>query len=200
MSKKKPGKLTRRSATSMTQLGSHLRQRGQPREFRIAPPLWEAQDLVKFLEASMPRGVETAAKRHDDDAELRSTLKSYAEIATGLWRLRRRMTKQGTDEPLPEMQRVFRHLVSVYNALEGLGLEVQDHDNTDYQEGMIIHVVEAQPTPGIERQRILETLRPSVYWNKKMIQMGEVIVATPLSHAAGDSGGAGTDSSNSGGN
>jgi hypothetical protein len=40
--------------------------------------------------------------------------------------------------------------------------------------------VTSQPTAGITKERVTETLKPTIYWRNKIIQMGEVVIATPV--------------------
>jgi hypothetical protein len=44
---------------------------------------------------------------------------------------------------------------------------------------MSLKVVAFQPTPGIGRERVIETIKPTIYFKGKAIQMGEVIVGRP---------------------
>jgi hypothetical protein len=89
------------------------------------------------------------------------------------------MVEPGTDRPLEEMRRAFRHLESLTDVVRGAGLEIQDHTGAPYHAGMALQVLAFQPTPGVQRERVGETVKPTIYHNGTMIQMGEVIVATP---------------------
>ena len=44
---------------------------------------------------------------------------------------------------------------------------------------MSLKVLAFQPTPGLTRERIVETIKPTIYFADQTLQMGEVIVATP---------------------
>lgn len=101
------------------------------------------------------------------------------DLATGLWRLKQRMLEPGTDRPLDEMRRAYRHLESVMDVLSEAGLEIQDHTGAPFDAGMSLQVLAFQPTPGVQRQKVAETIKPTIYLNGTMIRMGEVIVATP---------------------
>jgi hypothetical protein len=46
---------------------------------------------------------------------------------------------------------------------------------------MFLNVATYEPTEGITRETVIETIKPSVYWEDKCIQNGEVIVGTPKS-------------------
>ncbi|MHA2616630.1 MAG: hypothetical protein V2G48_07550 [bacterium JZ-2024 1] len=106
-------------------------------------------------------------------------LRFLADIGTSLWRMKQKMVKPGTNQPLEEMQRPFRHLESAWDALIQAGVEIQDHTDKPFDPGMSLKVVCYQPTPGIERERVIETIKPTVYFRGRQIQMGEVIVGRP---------------------
>jgi hypothetical protein len=39
-------------------------------------------------------------------------------------------------------------------------------------------VITTQPTAGIAKERVIETIKPTIYWNETIIQTGEVVIAT----------------------
>lgn len=157
-----------------------LRQWRYPREFRVAPaglpstlgPLIEAlaarpRDAGETRGAPPPAEVDAARGRF------------LAQLGTDLWRLRSKMIEPGTDRPLETMRRAFRHLESAWDTLAAEGLTVQDHTDTAFDAGLALKVIAFQPTPGVQSERIIETIKPSVYLKGQPIQMGEVIVGTP---------------------
>jgi hypothetical protein len=157
-----------------------LRQLLYPKEFRIdrlSVPL----DIGHVIEAlgqlhRFEQDGRNTAKYASSEAELIPLLR---DVGVGLWRLRQKMVEPGTDRPLEEMRRVYRHCQSVWDALSEAGVEIQDHTGAPFDSGLALSVLAFQPTPGLERERIIETVKPSVYYKKKRIQMGEVIVGRP---------------------
>lgn len=155
---------------------TELAQLRYPKEFRIpAPDVDEGwvRACAELVEAS------TAPPDGSTTGESAFTDETLADLATGLWRLRLKMVEPGTQRPLESMRRTFRHLESVWDLLAEIGLEVQDHTDTRFDSGMSLKVIAFQPDPGVARERIVETVKPSVYLGRRRIQMGEVIVATP---------------------
>lgn len=152
-----------------------IRQWRYPREFRIAPPRWPDDVLAAWRSAPAvdpaPPGPAPDASGHD--------VKVLAAVATGLWRMRRRMVAPGSDEPLAEMRAAYRHLESTWAALEQAGVEIQDPLGTPFDSGLSLRVVAFEPAPGIAREQVIETIRPSVYLDGQHVQVGEVIVGTP---------------------
>lgn len=133
-------------------------------------------------------GSSTAAR--DDTAEVSDVSGGFqpssvehtrflAELATGLWRLRQRMLQPGTGDPSEPMRWAYRHFEAVWDVLTQARIEVQDHTGAPFDPGMSLKVIAFQPTPGMDREIVTETIRPSVYYKGESIQMGEVIVGTP---------------------
>jgi hypothetical protein len=107
-----------------------------------------------------------------------------ADVGTGLWRMRRNMVPTGSARllearPMEEVRKPFRWLVSVWDALKENGLEIQDHTGDRYISGQAIKVQAYEPAPGIREETVIDTIKPSIYLDGKIIQMGEVVVGTP---------------------
>jgi hypothetical protein len=154
-----------------------IKQLKYPKEFRILPmemPLDELKrlgELIKNLSKSLPHPDVTIVSKEINKDFL-------AEVSVGAWRLKKKMTDSKSGEPLDEMSRAYRHLESVFFTLEKQGVEIQDHDGQPFDPGLSIKVLTYQPTPGIDKEYVLETIKPSIYFKGDRILMGEVIVAT----------------------
>jgi hypothetical protein len=151
-----------------------FRQRLFPREFRIAP-LPPAKEIEDFIEALREASRSAPSPEKGDPGQL----KLLADIGTGLWRLKQKMVRPGTDHPLDEMKRAYRHLESVWDAMAQAGTEIQDHTDRPFDPGQAIKVIAYQPTPGLSREKVIETVKPTIYHKGRIIQMGEVIVGQP---------------------
>jgi hypothetical protein len=106
-------------------------------------------------------------------------LKTAANIVTNAWRAKVKMVDADTNEPTEPMKRVYRHVEAIFDALKQIGVEHIDVIGQPYDSGMALKVVTFEPTPGLSREEIKETIKPSVTWQGRLIQMGEVIVGTP---------------------
>ena len=102
-----------------------------------------------------------------------------ADIATGLWRLRQRFVDPATGEPSEAGRKPFRDVQMLLDRLYEAQIEVQDHTGAAYDVSQSLRVAAFQPVAGLEGDRIVETLKPSVYQRQQRIQVGEVIVAIP---------------------
>lgn len=106
--------------------------------------------------------------------------KSLAAIATNAWRAKVKMVDPETGETKEEMRRVYRHIEAVFESLTSVGVETIDPTGRAYDSGMAMKVISFEQTPGLSKEEIKETIKPSVSFQGRLIQMGEVIVGTPM--------------------
>jgi len=100
-------------------------------------------------------------------------------IATNAWRAKVKMVNEDTGDAKDEMTKVYRHVASIIEALQGMGVEIVDPVGKTYDSGMALRVINFEEMPGINREQVKETIKPSILWNKQIVQIGEVIVGTP---------------------
>jgi hypothetical protein len=100
------------------------------------------------------------------------------DLATGIWRIRRRMLKDGS-EGGEAIGKAFRYVESAWDSLGRAKIEVRDHDGERYSNGMAVKVLAFQLDGGLSRETVVETIKPSVYYQDVLVQWGEVIVGVP---------------------
>ena len=130
----------------------------------------EAQIVRPQTDGSAPQKVEVVPSR---------VVQALANIATNAWRAKTKMVDSETGEAKEEMRRIYRHVEAIFETLKQIGLETTDLAGSQYDSGMALKVVSFEQTPGISNEEIKETIKPSVAWQGRLIQMGEVIVGTP---------------------
>jgi hypothetical protein len=118
----------------------------------------------------------------------RQTVKSYAAIATHAWRAKGRLIDLDTGEPKEGMERVYRHIEGILQALEEDNVSIKDYVGGIYDTGMAVKALAFEPTPGINREMVKETIRPTIIFNNQVLQLGEVIVGTPLEETDNNEG------------
>lgn len=158
-----------------------LRQLIYPKAMRIGPPpslraqLSSLEELLRMLQAG---GKRQQAPSGEANAEL---LKIVALTAVGLWRIRQKLTREGTDEPIEGARKAFRHLQSLWDGLAEAGVTIRDHTGEVLPGGgaYALNILEFQPRAGVTREVVVETIKPTVYFQGRMLQVGEVIVAVP---------------------
>lgn len=130
-------------------------------------------------EPAAPQQSVAAPQGPDRLAEASALLALLSDLATGLWRIKRRIPREGNGEPPNEMRAVYRHAEAAEDALRASGVEVCDHTRKPYVTGMALKVIAFQPTAGVSTEYVDETVKPSIYFRDRLIQRGEVIVAVP---------------------
>src|SRR5262249_51838453 len=76
-------------------------------------------------------------------------------------------------------RRTRRHTATIEDALTDLGVTAQDYDGASFRSGTSLRVLAFQPVPGLTAETVVETVKPSIYFQGHLIQMAEVIVGTP---------------------
>lgn len=102
-----------------------------------------------------------------------------AAIATNAWRAKIKIGNEASGEVREEMKRVYRHVESILESLQDMGVQIKDHTGDAFDYGLPLKVVTTQPTPGITKEKVIQTIKPTVYWQNQIIQKGEVVIATP---------------------
>ena len=139
-----------------------------------------AQALVFSTADAQPLLAEETGAAHD---ELVSFLVGLLrEVGTGLWRVCEKMVEPQSREPLPEMRRAYRHVEALLDTLAQAGVRIQDHTNEQVPAVGIyaLKAVAYEPTPGLVCERVIETIKPTIYFGDRIIQVGEVVIGTPL--------------------
>ena len=77
------------------------------------------------------------------------------------------------------MKKEYRYLESIWDILTNAEVEIQDHDNLRYDAGLLLKVVAFEENPDLPHDIVIETIKPSIYYRKEHIQIGDVIVGTP---------------------
>lgn len=101
-------------------------------------------------------------------------------IATNMWRAKTKLVDAATGLPHEETKRTYRHVESTLDALTEMGVVIRDLLNEPYDPGLPVSVLTYQPTAGLARDTIVEVVRPTVLWRDEVVQVGEVVVGTPL--------------------
>ncbi len=109
--------------------------------------------------------------------------KSLTALGTNAWKMKVRL--MDGDEPRDELKKddlkkLMRNVDSMFEALSALGLEVRDRTGEPFDYGLPDKIVSSSPRAGLTRELIVETIRPTIYWQNQIAQTGEVVIATPL--------------------
>lgn len=186
-------------------LGAALGQWRQPPEFRVPPPLldpaqaaWVA-DVLEEVEAAEAlaaaaaaaqsavtagaagaAGIGTGGTARTDAADAEPPGSgALVGAATGIWRALRKLD-QGPGSLSPaDLRQIRLQVRASRQALADDGLEIQEHDGEPFDSGLSLEALVFQDDAELTREVVLETVRPSVYFRGRRIQMGQVIVGRP---------------------
>jgi hypothetical protein len=151
-----------------------LRQLQYPEEFRIPEPPWPknfleyADDIASLLQP-----------REKHDGEVISFLKN---VGNGLWRIRNRLRE--VENAPKEIRSAVRFLESTWDSLTQSGVSIQDHTGEIITGGEALRIIAFEPSSRVSCDQVIETIKPTIYYRGKMVQMGEVIVGQPQKHVA----------------
>jgi len=165
-----------------------LKKLNQRNPFALPSVEWSHEKELKEIVSSL---VASKTAPHKEQATPESgmptdSLKALVSIATNAWRAKIKMVDITTGEVREEMKRVDRHIEAIIRNLADVGVVIRDHTGESYDEGQPMKVVASKPTPGLDMKRVSETLLPSIFWNNRLVQNGEIEIATPASPNTSD--------------
>ena len=153
-----------------------------PAPLRLPQPAWPEglTDALRALAESLRweaiRGPQHAQPQDDLPVD------ALADLATSLWRLRRRLVGgPGGTSPRQGLEREFYHLQAAVAALARAGVEARDHDGMLFSDhgSDALDPIAFQPTAGLDRQRVIQTVEPTIFVRGQWARMGKVIVGVP---------------------
>lgn len=131
--------------------------------------------------------------------DIQELLGPLGEMATNAWRLKVRMVDSTTGEPKEETRKLYRFVEGLFRALNDAGIQVIDKTGRPYDSGMPEKVISYEQTPGLAKEEIIDTVRPSIRWKERALFNGEIIVGIPvIEHPADEASPTETDSAPAG--
>ncbi len=135
-----------------------------------APPAPVPPEPIPPVAATGPVPPPETANPHDS---------AVAALATHIWRAQMRLLDPKTGEPREETRRLYRHIEGALEAFTAMGVRLSDWLDQPYDAGLPVKVISFQPTPDVARDTVIEAVRPAVFWQDRLLQVGEVIVGIP---------------------
>jgi hypothetical protein len=165
--------------TKHTPMHVNKLKRGSPFEIPNVECSHE-KELTEIVSSIVANKTETAKEPATEAAGVPTGyLKALVAIATNAWRAKVKMVDATTGEVREEMKRVDRHIEAIHRSLAEVGIVIRDHTGDAYDEGQPMKVVASKPKPGLDKERVCETLLPSIFWNNRLVQNGEIVTETP---------------------
>lgn len=116
--------------------------------------------------------------------DIKELFEPLVDMATNAWRLKLRMVDPATGEPKEASRKLYRFVEGMFRALGDAGIKVIDKTGKPYDNGMSEKVISFEQTPGLLKDEIIETIRPSIRWKEEPLYFGEIIVGTPVIETA----------------
>lgn len=108
-------------------------------------------------------------------------LKNMTLVCNGIWRIQQNVNLSIKEQSTSRLLRTKRHVDTLVEQIGTLGYSFKDHTGEVYDTGNKIMVLSTEPTEGLTSEKVIETVKPSVFYKGELLQSGEVIVGTPLS-------------------
>jgi hypothetical protein len=176
--------------TSLFSAGN-IRQLRQPSEFRISdidPPKavkfdvsTDANELSMAFEtlqksSSKNKGITTSRVSIKNDDVL-------FDLCTEIWRLKKKVSAEMQRGDLSESQ-IPRYIQRIDRALESANVIIHDHAGEKYLPGQAVKVISFQQCDDIPvgEERVLETVKPTIYRDGVVVKQGEVVIGTPITN------------------
>ncbi|MFE7503768.1 hypothetical protein [Promicromonospora sp. NPDC057488] len=158
-------------------LRAWFRQRQVPAEFRIRPPAQGAANAAVVVGGTPPPS-DQEPEAGAAPGELAD--ETVADLVTEIWRARRKVDGPDAEQDAPRAVRwASRYLSAAADRLSAAGIEADGHDGLRFDVGMELRVLAYQDAADVTEETVIETVRPSVRREGRVIQEGEVIVAVP---------------------
>ena len=130
---------------------------------------------INYAEFPAPMALSGASSDSGADSES----KFLSVLATNIWRMQQKMLDTESGEAKDEFRRVYRYVEAIFDALTRYGVETKDHTKQKYDDGLGLKVITSESRPDLKHPEIIETLKPTVRYKGKSLQIGEVVVGTP---------------------
>ncbi len=157
-----------------------------PKDLRIDPPEWPdeselAREIADLNSAAASKGGTSSIQVVERLAQ--NVAETLIALAMNAWRIRVKLIDSNREQReeigKDEVKKINRYCDAMFESLRAVGIEVKDRTGDAFDYGLPEKVVSAQPQPGLTREIIIETIRPTIYWNMQIARPGEVVIGTP---------------------
>lgn len=142
----------------------------------------ETQDPVETLIRELHAMAALPPSSTPRDSE--SLERTMAVLATQAWRMGSRLIDPASSEARETLEsRDCRNLARAWEAImdeiRAFGITIKDRTGEVYDEGLPEKVVHGESRADLTRPQIIETLKPTIFLEQKIIQLGDIIVGLP---------------------
>ncbi|MCE9588848.1 MAG: hypothetical protein K8R57_11115 [Verrucomicrobia bacterium] len=149
------------------------------------PAVEQLQDIIEQVLVS--------SQKHEQDSNDNAgkeffitgkPLEALMAIITYVWRIQDRIIDKHTMDAkesisVEELKKLSKYTEQIIDKLKSMGFEIKDRLGEQFNYGLPENVVATKPQPGLTHETVIETLMPTIYFQNKTIQRGEIVIATP---------------------
>lgn len=162
-------------------LKTKLKQLWFPAAFRLPEPEFgkEQLDLLEeLIQLIHPTLTQAESAIKDERVQMAHFI---VDLGTGIWRIRRKI--KGLKRVPKEIKEALFSLESTWASMSEGGVEIVDHVGSNPPKNEA-RVVEVRDVPDLEKEQVIEALKPTILLHGEVVQKGEVVVGRPASPKA----------------
>jgi hypothetical protein len=149
----------------------------------IPPP--SATDLANdIIKTVTPESASLAGESESQSAEVSMLSKALITIANQSWRISNAVIDPDSKEPKEKLsprdiKKMNMALESMTTTIKELGIDLKDRLGEPFDVGLPYEVMTELPQNGISKERVINTIEPTISWNHTMVQRGKIDIAVP---------------------
>ena len=111
-----------------------------------------------------------------EESELSTAIELISLLSVEIWRLEKRIDKTKKDVGIDIT--IIDQIQRIKDVFKKQNIEIIEHTNTDNSDGLSVKVLHYEEIDDLPegKERIIETVKPSIYFKGNIISNGEVIV------------------------
>lgn len=115
-------------------------------------------------------------KPHAIFIDLSPKSSDLVELAIEIWRVKNRLIKASPDLQEIHKRGLESSIQKMQKFLDRFSIEIIDHTNQKYNEGLSVDVLSFEIDPNIKIPVIKETIEPTIICNGNVVKKGKVVV------------------------
>jgi hypothetical protein len=152
-----------------------------PKELRLISYSFPGELAGQIIQSRMQKIYESKDDNGKFYALSGKDMQDIIYLVNSLWRAKKKLldilNKSGENK---EAKKVLRNVESAIDSAENMGIKIVDYIGQQYAPGMAVNVISSQPNNAIDKDRVCETLKPTIYFRDSFVQSGDVIIEGPM--------------------
>ncbi len=138
--------------------------------------LYFFKDKTQFENCVKSKCSLVSEKNAYDASEFVSSIELVSSLAIEMWRLDKRIENANNTQNLDVS--IIDQIQRIKDIFQKQEIEIKEHTGNDYNDGMSIKALHFEEVDNIPagKMKVIETVKPSIYFKGKIISHGEVLV------------------------